>query len=88
MSGLAWEAEAIREKRTRIVKVELEASLKLTRGAKEMEGSPIALELRRMQMLSEIGIDNNTTTIVLVPSDFTNAAKSFTELVSRKKQSD
>lgn len=86
--AMAREAEAIREKRARIVKAEaeLEASIKLTQGAKEMEGSPIALELRRMQMLSEIGIDNNTTTIVLVPSDFTNAAKSFTEMVNLKKQ--
>lgn len=84
--AMAREAEAIREKRARIVKAEaeLEASIKLTQGAKEMEGSPIALELRRMQMLAEIGIDNNTTTIILVPSDFTNAAKSFTELVNKK----
>jgi regulator of protease activity HflC (stomatin/prohibitin superfamily) len=84
--AMAREAEAIREKRARIVKAEaeLEASIKLTQGAKEMEGSPIALELRRMQMLSEIGIDNNTTTVILMPSDFTNAAKSFTELVTRK----
>jgi regulator of protease activity HflC (stomatin/prohibitin superfamily) len=85
--AMAREAEAIREKRARIIKAEaeLEASIKLTQGAKQMEGSPIALELRRMQMLSEIGIDNNTTTIVLVPSDFTNAAKSFTELVNKQK---
>jgi regulator of protease activity HflC (stomatin/prohibitin superfamily) len=84
--AMAREAEAIREKRARIVKAEaeLEASLKLTQGAKEMEGSPIALELRRMQMLSEIGIDNNTTTVILMPSDFTAAAKSFTEMVKRK----
>lgn len=84
--AMAREAEAIREKRARIVKAEaeLEASIKLTQGAKQMEGSPIALELRRMQMLSEIGIDNNTTTIVLMPSEFTNAAKSFTELVNLK----
>ncbi len=84
--AMAREAEATREKRARIVKAEaeLEASIKLTQGAKEMEGSPIALELRRMQMLSEIGIDNNTTTIVLIPSEFTNAAKSFTELVNKK----
>ncbi|ESU28345.1 hypothetical protein FLJC2902T_16960 [Flavobacterium limnosediminis JC2902] len=88
--AMAREAEAIREKRARIVKAEaeLEASIKLTQGALKMEESPIALELRRMQMLSEIGIDNNTTTIVLVPSDFTSAAKSFTELVSRKKTTD
>ncbi len=85
--AMAREAEAIREKRARIVKAEaeLDASIKLTQGAKQMEDSPIALELRRMQMLSEIGIDNNTTTIVLVPSDFTNAAKSFTEFVNKKK---
>lgn len=88
--AMAREAEAIREKRARIVKAEaeLDASIKLTQGAKEMEGSPIALELRRMQMLSEIGIDNNTTTIVLLPSEFSNAAKSFTELVKNKKTSD
>jgi len=85
--AMAREAEAIREKRARIVKAEaeLEASIKLTQGAKEMEGSPIALELRRMQMLSEIGIDNNTTTIILVPSEFAQAARSFTELVNIKK---
>jgi regulator of protease activity HflC (stomatin/prohibitin superfamily) len=84
--AMAREAEAIREKRARIVKAEaeLEASIKLTQGAKEMEKSPIALELRRMQMLSEIGIDNNTTTIVLVPSEFTQAAKSFSEMVARQ----
>jgi regulator of protease activity HflC (stomatin/prohibitin superfamily) len=88
--AMAREAEAIREKRARIVKAEaeLEASLKLTQGAKEMEGSPIALELRRMQMLSEIGIDNNTTTVILMPSEFTNAAKSFTDLVNKKKSDD
>jgi regulator of protease activity HflC (stomatin/prohibitin superfamily) len=85
--AMAREAEAIREKRARIVKAEaeLEASIKLTQGAKEMEGSPLALELRRMQMLSEIGVDNNTTTVILLPSDFTNAAKSFSELVAKKK---
>ena len=86
--AMAREAEAIREKRARIVKAEaeLEASIKLTQGAKQMEGSPIALELRRMQMLSEIGIDNNTTTVILMPSEFTNAAHSFTELIKKKKE--
>lgn len=85
--AMAREAEAIREKRARIVKAEaeLEASIKLTQGAKEMEGSPIALELRRMQMLSEIGIDNNTTTVIMVPSDFTNAARSFAEMVAQQQ---
>lgn len=85
--AMAREAEAIREKRARIVKAEaeLEASIKLTQGAKRMEESPIALELRRMQMLAEIGIDNNTTTVILMPSEFTSAARSFTKLVNEKK---
>ena len=79
--AMAREAEAIREKRARIVKAEaeLEASIKLTQGAKQMEESPIALELRRMQMLSEIGIDNHTTTIVLIPSEFSQAARGLAE---------
>lgn len=79
--AMAREAEAIREKRARIVKAEaeLESSIKLTQGAKEMEGSPVALELRRLQMLSEIGIDHNTTTVIMIPSEITNAAKTFTE---------
>ena len=50
-----------------------------------MEENLIALELRRMKMLLEIGIDNNTTTIVLVLSEFTNAAKSFSDLVAKKE---
>ncbi len=86
--AMAREAEAIREKRARIIKAEaeLEASIKLTQGAKQMEQSPFSLELRRMQMLSEIGIDNNTTTIILLPSEFQNAAKSFTDFVNKGKE--
>ena len=88
--AMAREAEAIREKRARIIKAEaeLEASIKLTQGGIQMEGSPIALELRRMQMLSEIGIDNNTTTVILMPSEFTNAAKSFSDMVAKGKKAD
>ena len=44
--AMAREAEAIREKRARIIKAKakwLEASIKLTQGALEMEKSPIAL---------------------------------------------
>ncbi len=83
--AMAREAEAIREKRARIIKAEaeLEASIKLTQGALEMEKSPIALELRRLQMLSEIGIDNNTSTVIMLPSEFMSAAKSFTQMVNQ-----
>lgn len=81
--AMAREEEAIREKRARIIKAEaeLDASIKLTQGAKQMEESPFSLELRRMQMLPEIGIDNNTTTIVVMPADFVNADKSWQKII-------
>jgi regulator of protease activity HflC (stomatin/prohibitin superfamily) len=84
--AMAREAEAVREKRARIIKAEaeLESSLKLTQGAKQMSETPIALELRRLQMISEIGIDNNTATIILLPSEFITAAKSFTDMVNKQ----
>ncbi|GAA3995523.1 hypothetical protein GCM10022408_02520 [Hymenobacter fastidiosus] len=87
--AMAREAEAIREKRARIIKAEagLEVGIKLPQGAKEMEGSPLALERRRMQMLSEIGIDNNTTTIVRIPAEFSNAARSFTRMMQPPEKS-
>ncbi len=77
--AMAREAEAIREKRARIIKAEaeLEASVKLTQGAEIMARAPMALELRRMQMLSEIGIDNNTTTVIMMPSEFTALARTL-----------
>lgn len=75
--ALAREAEAIREKRARIIKAEaeLEASVKLTEASRAIESSPGALELRRMQMISEVGTENNTTTIILLPSEFVAVAR-------------
>jgi regulator of protease activity HflC (stomatin/prohibitin superfamily) len=80
---MAMQAEAIREKRARIIKAEaeLEASLKLSQAAEQMAGNPAALELRRMQMLSEIGAENNSTTVLMIPSDFVMLAKSLNEYV-------
>ncbi|MEP6821947.1 MAG: hypothetical protein ABI946_06310 [Chthoniobacterales bacterium] len=42
-----------------------------------MAGNPAALELRRMQMLSEIGAENNSTTVLMIPSDFVMLAESL-----------
>ena len=86
--AMAREAEAIREKRARIIKAEaeFEASEKLALSAQQMSATPGALELRRMQMLSEIGIDNNTTTVIMMPSEFQMAAKSFSDYVNLQKK--
>lgn len=86
--AMAKEAEAVREKRSRIIKAEAEqeASQKLNEAAKIISAHPSALELRRMQMITEVGAENNTTTIVLMPSDFVTAAKEFTRDLQKKNQ--
>jgi len=60
---------------------ELEASLKLAQASEQMMGNPAALELRRMQMISEVGAENNSTTVLMIPSDFVTLAKSMSEYV-------
>jgi regulator of protease activity HflC (stomatin/prohibitin superfamily) len=76
---MAMQAEAIREKRARIIKAEaeLEASLKLAAAAAQMAGNPVALELRRMQMVSEVGAENNSTTVLMIPSDFVSLSNTL-----------
>ena len=78
---MAMQAEAIREKRARIIKAEaeLEASAKLSAASAQMANNPAALELRRMQMIAEVGAENNSTTVLMIPSDFVSLAKSLTE---------
>jgi regulator of protease activity HflC (stomatin/prohibitin superfamily) len=79
--AMAQEAEALREKRARIIKAEaeLEAAVKLREAADEIMRTPAALELRRMQMLTEIGAEQNTMTVVMMPSEFVSAARAFAE---------
>jgi regulator of protease activity HflC (stomatin/prohibitin superfamily) len=78
---MAMQAEAIREKRARIIKAEaeLEASEKLAAASAQMAANPAALELRRMQMIAEVGAENNSTTVLMIPSDFVNLSKSLTQ---------
>ncbi len=77
--AMAKEAEAVREKRSRLIKAEAEqeASEKLAAAAGTIARNPAALELRRMQMISEVGVEHNTTTIILMPSDFVTLAKNL-----------
>ena len=75
--AIAREAEAIREKRARIIKAEgeQEASKKLADAATVLDGSPGALELRRLQTLTEIGVEHNSTIIAMLPVELLHAAQ-------------
>jgi regulator of protease activity HflC (stomatin/prohibitin superfamily) len=84
---MAMQAEAIREKRARIIKAEaeMEASEKLSLAAAKMMESPAALELRRFQMIAEVGAENNSTTVVMIPSDFVSMSKSLSDYFRRSQ---
>jgi len=86
---MAMQAEAIREKRARIIKAEaeLEASEKLAAASAKMAGNPAALELRRMQMIAEVGAENNSTTVLMIPSEFATLSKTLSEYL-RERLSD
>ncbi|MCE5203581.1 MAG: slipin family protein [Coriobacteriales bacterium] len=79
--AMAQEAQAVRERRARLVKAEAEyeASKRLADASRLMAENPLALELRRMQMITEVGAEQNTTTIVMMPSEFVTLAESITD---------
>jgi len=83
---MAMQAEAIREKRARIIKAEaeLEASVKLSAAAAQITMNPAALELRRMQMISEVGAETNSTTVLMIPSDFVSLAHSLNDYLQQQ----
>jgi regulator of protease activity HflC (stomatin/prohibitin superfamily) len=80
--AMAQEAQATREKRARIIKAEAEseAAQKLADASLIITANPLALELRRMQMITEVGAEQNTTTIVMMPSEFVSIAEGIGKL--------
>ena len=84
---MAMQAQAIREKRARIIKAdaELEASSKLADAAQQMANNPVAVELRRMQMVTEVGAENNSTTVLMIPSDFVTLARSLADYLKEER---
>jgi regulator of protease activity HflC (stomatin/prohibitin superfamily) len=83
--AIAQEAEALREKRARLIKAEaeLEAAEKLRQASEIIMQNPAGLELRRMQMLTEVGAEQNTMTVVMMPSEFVSMARAIGEAVKR-----
>jgi regulator of protease activity HflC (stomatin/prohibitin superfamily) len=83
--AMAQEAEALREKRARLIKAEaeLDAAEQLRNAAEVIMQNPAALELRRMQMITEVGAEQNTMTIVMMPSEFVSMARSIGQLATK-----
>jgi len=73
--AMAKQAEAEREKRAKIIHAEgeFEASAKLAEAAAVITKEPIAIQLRYLQTLTEIGVEKNTTVVFPVPIDIISA---------------
>ncbi len=82
--AMAKQAEAEREKRAKIIHAdgEFQAAQKLSDAAQVIATEPVALQLRYLQTLTEIGVEKNTTVIFPVPIDL---LQGITDMV-RKKQ--
>src|SRR6476619_3099514 len=70
--AMARQAEAERERRAKIINAEgeFQAAERLKEAALVMEQAPIALQLRYLQTLLEIGAANNSTIVFPIPIEF------------------
>jgi regulator of protease activity HflC (stomatin/prohibitin superfamily) len=67
--AMSRQAEAERERRSKIIHAEGEyqAAEKLVGAAREMATEPVAIQLRYLQTLTEIGVEQNTTVVFPIP---------------------
>ena len=72
LRAMAKQAEAEREKRSKIIHAEGEfaAAQRLVDAAHLLATEPVSIQLRYLQTLTEIGVEKNTTVVFPVPVDF------------------
>jgi regulator of protease activity HflC (stomatin/prohibitin superfamily) len=75
--AIARQAEAERERRAKIIHAEGEytASEKLAMAAAVLQKQPVAIQLRYLQTLVEIGTEKNTTIVFPLPLDIIASLK-------------
>ncbi len=69
--AMARQAEAEREKRAKVIHAqgEFEAAQRLSDAALKIQDQPVAVQLRYLQTLTEIGMEKNTTIVFPLPVD-------------------
>jgi regulator of protease activity HflC (stomatin/prohibitin superfamily) len=85
--AMARQAEAERERRSKVIAAEGEyqASTRLAEAADIMGRHPMSLQLRFLQTLSEVAVENNSTIVFPVPIDL---LKPFIEMAAQDTQPD
>ena len=73
--AIAKQAEAERERRAKVISAEgeFQASAKLAEAAAVLDRQPVAITLRYLQTLIEIGVEKNTTIVFPLPIDLLGA---------------
>jgi regulator of protease activity HflC (stomatin/prohibitin superfamily) len=81
--AIARQAEAERERRAKIIHAEGEylAAEKLSMAAQQIQKEPVAIQLRYLQTLVEIGAEKNTTIVFPLPVDMFTALTKLIENV-------
>ncbi len=82
--AMAKQAEAEREKRAKIIAAEGEqlSAAKLGEAADIIAAHPIALQLRNLQVLSEIAVEKNST--IIFPSQFMDTVDSVKNFMAKE----
>jgi regulator of protease activity HflC (stomatin/prohibitin superfamily) len=82
--AMAKEAEAEREKRAKIIAAEGEqlSAEKLGEAADIINAHPIALQLRNLQVLSEIAVEKNST--IIFPAQFMDTVASVRDFMTKE----
>jgi regulator of protease activity HflC (stomatin/prohibitin superfamily) len=85
--AMSRQAEAEREKRAKIIHAdgEYQAAEKLVSAANAIAAEPVALQLRYLQTLTEIGVERNTTVVFPVPINLVEALLDRRERVEDMK---
>ena len=81
LRAMAKQAEAEREKRSKIIHAEGEfsAAQSLVDAAHLLATEPMSIQLRYLQTLTEIGVEKNTTIVFPLPIDLMEGLQSLTE---------
>src|SRR5437660_9347149 len=79
LRAMAKQAEAEREKRSKIIHAEGEfsAAQRLVDAARLLAEEPVSIQLRYLQTLTEIGVEKNTTVVFPVPVDVLTGIHKF-----------
>lgn len=85
LRAIARQAEAEREKRSKIIHAEGEfsAAQRLLEAANIMSAQPITIQLRYLQTLTDIGLEKNTTIVFPLPIDMLSG---LSDLIKRRDE--